>query len=463
MKAKIESQANATTEAQADTQTVARANAEMIANAHAGPCRQAASAPQGRREDGRMASRPCSAGCLTHLIKAVQALPKMEVSREHPVRPTTFDPTRYRTDRPIAVGLSRQLLKKIHSGMAVGAEVAKILSAPEGNGLRWHQCGGAYLQVKDIFIKINKLNGNRYALNDAEPHRKITLKLKKNTFFIEGLRERLKNILTVGLGGRKRKHPVDVLKEQTGFTEESARRLLSQYHFPDHGVYSEYMFALDVEQWGIIPPWAARYNPPPRTGAFTEGIIETVVVLNPHLALHKLKLRLGEQLGEGGFGEVFLDADDNDYVIKRFFSDNNASAIAQHEAEAFQRYYGEQGAQVFYDEKQTPYLRMYKVPGQTLNALVPGSLPADAVQRFVDMLERLTRAGIIHGDLNAENILWDAESKMFFPIDIRNIKHDYFSCEWDEKLEMNETGENEWGEIIEAVEEKIPPSPDQSD
>ncbi|CAK8742908.1 hypothetical protein SODG_006162 [Sodalis praecaptivus] len=66
-------------------------------------------------------------------------------------------------------------------------------------------------------------------------------------------------------------------------------------------------------------PALGRQIQPPRTGAFTEGIIETVVVLNPHLALHKLKLRLGEQLGEGGFGEVFLDADDNDYVIKRFF------------------------------------------------------------------------------------------------------------------------------------------------
>ncbi|MGL9725027.1 hypothetical protein [Sodalis sp. (in: enterobacteria)] len=54
MKAKIESQANATTEAQADTQTVARANAEMIAHAHAGA---PADKPLLRRKDDeRMAA-----------------------------------------------------------------------------------------------------------------------------------------------------------------------------------------------------------------------------------------------------------------------------------------------------------------------------------------------------------------------------------------------------------------------
>lgn len=76
---------------------------------------------------------------------------------------------------------------------------------------------------------------------------------------------------------------------------------------------------------------------------------------------------------------------------------------------------------------------MYRVPGLSLKDLPPNSLPKNAVERYVDMSQKLDQAKIIHGDLHPENILWDAGSQSFFPTDTNNIKSKYHQSNMDEK------------------------------
>ncbi|MBG6248991.1 MULTISPECIES: hypothetical protein [Symbiopectobacterium] len=64
--------------------------------------------------------------------------------------------------------------------------------------------------------------------------------------------------MAVGLGGRKRKTALSVLKEVDGFTKASAEKLLSEYRFQEKGLFNDYVFALEIEQTGKIPPWAKR-------------------------------------------------------------------------------------------------------------------------------------------------------------------------------------------------------------
>ncbi|WP_261641835.1 hypothetical protein [Erwinia mallotivora] len=276
----------------------------------------------------------------------------------------------------------------------------------------------------------------------------------------------MKNILDTGLGGRKRKTAISVLREQDGFTETSARELLTRYEFPEKGFYSDYSFALEVEQTGTIPGWAERFKKRPRMDMDVvpehQEVVESVILMKPDFPQHKLEYNLGEQLGEGGFGEVYLDARNKEYIIKKYFSHNtnNPVEVATREAETFNRFYGEHAATVLVDEAGNAYVRMYKVPGQTLESLPPGSLPADAEQRFVSMLERMSKLGIIHDDIKSSNILWDEKGGRFNPIDMSNARENYFNADPDTKIDMNETGEDEWYNILEEIEDrKLPASP----
>lgn len=144
-------------------------------------------------------------------------------------------------------------------------------------------------------------------------------------------------------------------------------------------------------------------------------------------------------------------------MIKRYYvrKSSDPAGKARHEVETFKRYYGEESAQVFKGEDSHYYARMYRVPGETLGSLPEESLPENAVELFVDMLEKLNNVGVIHGDLSSENILWDAESKAFYPIDINNIKEKYFHADLEGKTYMNEFGESEWDDIIEEIEERM--------
>lgn len=107
-------------------------------------------------------------GRLTCVTAKAQTLPTMQVCWERFVRPITCDATCWRPEGPVPVGVSRNLLKKIHSRMACGSGATNLLLVANGCSLRWHYSGDTCLQVKDIFIKITKLNGNRFLLDAAD-------------------------------------------------------------------------------------------------------------------------------------------------------------------------------------------------------------------------------------------------------------------------------------------------------
>lgn len=263
----------------------------------------------------------------------------------------------------------------------------------------------------------------------------------------------LKRIPAEGLGVRKRENAISVLKELDGFTENSAKKRCDDYVFQENGLYSAYAFALHVEQNMEIPGWAENFrNIPSENSAISE--FETIALMKPEVPQWKVIFRLGETLGKGVDGEVFKDADDSAYLIKRYFkrSDDTPNEMAAHECEMFTRYYGDDSAQYFVDDRDNAYLRMFKVPGQTLTSLPKGVLPDDATARFVDMLEKLNNIGIIHGDQHEENTLWDAQTKTFFPIDIWNVKEDFFASNSEDKEEFNKAHQCNWEEILEIID-----------
>lgn len=272
----------------------------------------------------------------------------------------------------------------------------------------------------------------------------------------------LDNIRTMRVGGRKREHPIDVLKEQDSSTVEGAKKLLAEHRFADNSILDAYKFGLKMEQTGKIPHGTEQFKKRELSQGKRRESIETITVINPNIPKeidisghgHKVKFHLGEKLGEGTNAEVFLDADDSQYVIKRYFKDNSAKKQALKEANAFKRYYGEDSAHVFFDDQHGSYLRMYKVPGKTLDSLPLRSLPEDSQQRYFDMLERLNHVGIMHGDLYPENILWDDNSKTFFPIDIDDIKEEFFTSNFDRKAELNERNEKDLDLILSEIEQK---------
>ncbi|WP_267844905.1 serine/threonine-protein kinase [Robbsia betulipollinis] len=175
---------------------------------------------------------------------------------------------------------------------------------------------------------------------------------------------------------------------------------------------------------------------------------------------HRMSLRLGSKLGDGHWGTVYKDAEDPAFVIKRYFQlDDDDEAIdeiytARCEGEAFRRLYGDDSAQHLKEEDGTQYLRMYRIPGVPLHVLTENSLPIDAVERYVDMLEKLRRQGIMHGDLHSENILWDGE--FFWPIDMQDISANYFAANNESKAEYNQMGEDDWQDVYTEIVAKMP-------
>ncbi|MGY4730874.1 OspG family effector kinase [Burkholderia pyrrocinia] len=129
----------------------------------------------------------------------------------------------------------------------------------------------------------------------------------------------------------------------------------------------------------------------------------------------------GAVLGRGLCGEVREDLEHDGFVVKEFRADRS---VANAECELFKKVYGEESAKVFEKDGQT-YLRMLRVPGKPLNAC--DELPANSRELFLSMLADLGDLKIIHGDLHAGNIMYDAGSGKFWPIDMSNAYEAYYS------------------------------------
>jgi hypothetical protein len=186
----------------------------------------------------------------------------------------------------------------------------------------------------------------------------------------------------------------------------------------------------------------------------------SISVCDPSDPSYRTSLRLGDHLGQGQFANVFEDADNPDFVIKRYYTADDDDPVDEiylpdREQEVFRRFYGADSAQHFEEEDGTQYLRMYRVRGTLLDDLKPNSLPDDALERYVDMLEKLQAQGILHGDLHPENIMWDGES--FWPIDMQDITASYFAATGIEKVEYNERGDGIWEDTFTKIVAKMSP------
>lgn len=373
--------------------------------------------------------------------------------------PLAFDGERW-IFKPFVSDAIKEKLKKVKLTSDITADK---LSAPDSMGLRYSETGESYLKINGLYFKIYNLNGNRYAIGVAGKNPRIVLRFHDNKYDIETVAERLKNIQQVGLGG-KRRNAEQILADLDGFSPEKARKILSQYDFPSHGICSAEGFAIDTEQLGKFPQWANKY---------LKGHFDTksIKIVHPDLPEVNAEYKLDTLLGHGAFGEVYVDADNPEFVIKIFTPEESGSSFgsdtvsshssiqdnlleqARKEAEAFNLYYGEGSARVWKDDKGRAVMRMYKVPGVTLDSLPENSLPANAIELFVNEIEKLGRLGIMNKDMHPGNTLWDGNTFRF--IDLTNMKNEYFSADSFTRLEYNEIGEQMWKTMIEAIEDRI--------
>lgn len=385
-------------------------------------------------------------------------------------RAVEFDGCRWLFESPTSIHVGKTLRRGITKKTPANEISANELSAPDEKGLRWDLKGNAYLKIKNRHFIIKKYHGsdNKYFFwNNGI---KINLRFRKNKFNIETYKERLKDLRLKGMSGhggmRKRKKAVDVLKEIDGYDLHQAKTLLAAYRFPLNGFLNDYNFALDIERNGAIPSWAKRFkiDDEVSTPVYLGETIVDVKADDERTIAHSLYL--GEIIGKGDFGTVYKDSRNEGFYIKKMnprlqrTSDINIKAMADGEAEAFRHFYGPESAKVYVSEKGIIYNRMYKIPGLPLEDVPENSLPLDAVERFVDMIEKMVNVNIIHADLNTNNIMWDAESKMFFPIDISNVKQNFFKGSPDFKAAQNRHSEEYWGYAIEAIKEKMVSSPE---
>ena len=242
-----------------------------------------------------------------------------------------------------------------------------------------------------------------------------------------------------GRKGRKRS-AVEITANAYFTNVEGAQKIMDKYIFPLSGEHDATSWAMSVESCGKRPPWDQKY---------LKERQEQRAVSDPHI-------ELGAKISEGAHGTVYEDSAASSYVIKEFkgWSHGYHPSInlrtAEEEAALFNTYYGPGAACVIPKFFKT-YLRMYKVPGENIERLAPGALPGDAVERFVDMLERMQNVGILHADLHCGNFVYDADSEQFHPFDFSNLRRRFFDADPCVKEEYNRSGTFAWNNALATI------------
>lgn len=141
------------------------------------------------------------------------------------------------------------------------------------------------------------------------------------------------------------------------------------------------------------------------------------------------EVKLGKKIGSGGSGDVYLDANNPDFVIKKLKTQSRVLITEVHmkEVEFFNRYYGEGSAELIINKNQY-HIRMYRVPGKVLIEIDSPTFPPNAKERFLSMMDDLGYYNIIHEDLNFNNVLYDEKTNTFYPIDFDNAYDGYYSA-----------------------------------
>ncbi|GLT19406.1 hypothetical protein GCM10007938_31880 [Vibrio zhanjiangensis] len=127
--------------------------------------------------------------------------------------------------------------------------------------------------------------------------------------------------------------------------------------------------------------------------------------------------RQGLLVASGSFGLVIRDPEDASVLIKDV---GQGLEGAQAESQYFNQFYGEDSSQVYRDANGDVFLRMLKVPGVPVADLAPEDIPHNAREMFLKMVSDLTEANIYHKDLHLGNVMYDAASQRFWPIDFES-------------------------------------------
>ncbi|WP_261641836.1 hypothetical protein [Erwinia mallotivora] len=91
-----------------------------------------------------------------------------------------WDGGRWIFERATSVHVSHELKKNITPDMYDMTADASKMSAPDSHGLRWDEKGNTFLKINRKFVKIKKLNNNRFELPASfNKHGRITLRFKK--------------------------------------------------------------------------------------------------------------------------------------------------------------------------------------------------------------------------------------------------------------------------------------------
>lgn len=427
-----------------------------------------------------------------------------------------WDGLRWLFDRRTSVHVDSSLRRAVDASLFDRTISAHALSAPDRRGVRWDRFDRGFLKIKNGFVRVHQYAYDPDAWFIAHGGKKTNLFYDNSRFRVESVMHRLQRLHTQGMSGRgaarafKKKaaarkrggvctirkddlcrlqntdvpgagdvgaganahapgtssfrSALTIIEDCYGFTPQEATRFLGQYRFEENSLFNIRAFALHIESYGVVPRWAKRIGP---DGGVPSGAIRQVPASGPVRPPGRNRVMPGERLHDGDKSTVFADAEDASFVIKKlkadyFFASGGTSRshrrfslknFADREVQLFNRYYGAGMARRIVQDGEV-FVRMPKVPGKPLRSLEVGEMPADGMDRFLDMLEKLADVGIWHGDLRAGNVLFDPTDQMFYPIDFSNLRGPYLRATGRKKEQMNVRETERWNSVMRMINEK---------
>lgn len=311
--------------------------------------------------------------------------------------------------------------------------------------------GNMYLHVgSSNYVRLKSLSGpdsGRFRIVDKDGRTCLLLRYDNNQFRIENLRERLGVIRQIGLSGRgqgpatQQPQAIDIIASLPGESALSAQTLLNKYKLPQDGVFSDIAFAKYYAENNAPPSWGRHYEIRPLVVVSPEKTIASVtrIPLTEEGGIVSLptvtELKLGAEVGSGQFSTVSVDASDDRFVIKPLpttaynlrtkYGKAAYLKSTRQEARSFEQYYGTGSTELYQAPGGELYIRQRRVPGIPLHKISGKILPEDSVARYETMEQTLSEHNIMPNDLNSGNVLWDADSQSFYPVDLDDYTEIY--------------------------------------